>query len=129
MTAYLELTYACNWRCVFCYNPRHHDLQRLALDDWRAVLDDLRTLGTLTVVLTAGEPLLHPDFVAIARAVRERAFALRLFTNGSLIDDAMADAIAELAPFAVEMSLHGATAPTHDATTKRPGSFAALWRA
>ena len=29
LTAYLELTYRCNWRCVFCYNPRHGDLQPL----------------------------------------------------------------------------------------------------
>lgn len=129
LAAYLELTYACNWRCVFCYNPRHHDLRRLRLGEWIPVLDDLRALGALTVVLTGGEPLVHPDFLAIARAVRERAFALKLFTNGSLVDEPTAAAIAELLPLAVELSLHGATAATHDATTARPGSFTALWQA
>jgi sulfatase maturation enzyme AslB (radical SAM superfamily) len=61
LSALLELTYACNWRCVFCYNPRHHDRRRLDGDEWRAVIDDLRELGTLNVTLTGGEPLTHPQ--------------------------------------------------------------------
>ena len=47
--AYLELTYRCNWRCVFCYNPRHFDRRGLDLGEWSEVLDDLRELGTLSV--------------------------------------------------------------------------------
>src|SRR4030095_13084208 len=123
---YLELTYRCNWRCVFCYNPRHGDLQPLSVADWTDVLDDLRALGTLAVVLTGGEPLAHPEFLAIARAARTRGFAVRLFTNGSLVTDAMADELAALDLVSIEMSLHGATPETHDRTTARPGSFTAL---
>jgi MoaA/NifB/PqqE/SkfB family radical SAM enzyme len=126
LTAYLELTYRCNWRCVFCYNPRHSDLQPLSLGDWTDVLDDLRALGTLGVVLTGGEPLVHPEFLQIARAARTRGFAVRLFTNGSLVTETMADALAGLDLVGVEMSLHGATSATHDRTTERPGSFVAL---
>jgi len=126
LSAILELTYGCNWRCVFCYNPRHHDPRGLTGAEWIAVLDDLRALGTLTVTLTGGESLLHRDFLAIARAARARSLAVRVFTNGALVDEAMADALAGLDPVGVELSLHGATAETHDRTTGRPGSFAAL---
>jgi MoaA/NifB/PqqE/SkfB family radical SAM enzyme len=126
LSALLELTYHCNWRCVFCYNPRHSDLRGLSGAEWIAVLDDLRSLGTLTVTLTGGEPLAHPEFLAIARAARERALALNVFTNGSLVNDALADALAALTPVAVEMSVHGACAATHDRTTGRPGSFASM---
>ena len=42
LAASLELTYRCNWRCVFCYNPRHHDRRGLSGAEWLAVLDDLR---------------------------------------------------------------------------------------
>jgi AdoMet-dependent heme synthase len=124
--AHLELTYRCNWRCVFCYNPRHADLRGMRLAGWSAVLDDLRALGTLTVSLTGGEPLTHPDFLAIAAGVRDRAMALRVLTNGALVTDAGADAIAVLRPIGVEMSLHGAGPATHDRTTAVPGSFAAM---
>jgi MoaA/NifB/PqqE/SkfB family radical SAM enzyme len=107
LSVQLELTYACNWRCVFCYNPRHFDRTRLSGDEWIAVLDELRALGTLTIALTGGEPLTHPDFFAIAEAARARAFALRIFTNASLI--------------------HGATAAVHDAATGKAGSFVAAF--
>ncbi len=128
LAASLELTYRCNWRCVFCYNPRHHDRRGLTGAEWLAVLDDLRALGTLYVALTGGEPLTHPDFLAVARATRERAFALRILTNGALVTDARAAEIAALRPLAVELSLHGATAETHDRATATPGSFDATLR-
>ena len=126
LSAQLELTYSCNWRCVFCYNPRHHDLRRLHTTQWTEVLDDLRTLGTLYVTLTGGECLTHPEFFEIAAAVRARAMALRVLTNGALVDDDKADRLASLQA-AVEMSLHGKCAATHDQATGRPGSFDAMW--
>lgn len=128
LSASLELTYRCNWRCVFCYNPRRHDRRALSVAEWCMVLDDLRALGTLYVALTGGEPLAYSGFLALARAVRERAFALRILTNGALVTDALADEIAGLRPLAVELSLHGAATETHDRATATPGSFHAMLR-
>jgi AdoMet-dependent heme synthase len=128
LSASLELTYRCNWRCVFCYNPRHHDRRGLSGEEWLGVLDELRALGTLYVALTGGEPLTHPEFFAIARGVRERAFALRILSNGALITERAAAEIAALGPLAVEMSLHGSRAETHDRATATPGSFDAMLR-
>ena len=127
LTVQLELTYTCNWRCVFCYNPRHYDRTRLRGDEWIAVLDELRALGTFSIALTGGEPLAHPEFFRIAEAARERSFALRIFTNASLIDDAAAQRIAALPPLIVEVSIHGATAGVHDAATLKQGSFVAAF--
>jgi len=123
LNVHLELTYRCNWRCVFCYNPRHSDLRALSAAEWIAVLDDLRLLGTMTLTLTGGEPLVRPDFFDIAVAARARGFALRIFTNGARIDDDVADRLAALHPLAVEISLHGATAEVHDRATAIAGSF------
>jgi MoaA/NifB/PqqE/SkfB family radical SAM enzyme len=126
LSVHLELTYDCDCHCVFCYNPPRRGQQPLSLGEWRGVLDDLRLLGTLNVTLTGGEPLAHPEFFAIAAAARERAFALRILTTGFRVTEETARRLAELRLLSVEMSLHGATATTHDRTTRRPGSFAAL---
>lgn len=128
ISALLELTYRCNWACVFCYNPRRHDRRALAAAEWETVLDGLRELGTLTVTLSGGEPLLHAEFRRIALAVRQRRLLLRVYTNGSLIDPATAAFLASVKPTSVESSLHGAVAETHDRATTRPGSFESLWR-
>jgi mycofactocin biosynthetic radical S-adenosylmethionine protein MftC len=123
LAAYLELTYRCNWRCVFCYNPRHFDRAATSAAHWISVLDELRLLGTLTVTFTGGEPMAHPGFFEIAEAARQRAFAVMIFTNGALINEDAADRLARLDPLVVELSLHGACAETHDRTTATPGSF------
>lgn len=125
LNAHLELTYACNWQCAFCYVPADTPLSGLGTSEWIGVLDELRALGTLVVSFTGGEPLVHPGFLAIARAARERALAIRVLSNGSLVDEEMADALAALQPLGVELSLHGAQAATHDGLTRRPGSFEA----
>jgi MoaA/NifB/PqqE/SkfB family radical SAM enzyme len=130
ISAHLELTYACACRCVFCCNSRHRDDPgALRFDDWLRVLDELRALGTLTLTFSGGDPLEHPRFFELARAARERAFAIRVFTSGVHVDRASADALAALRPLSVEMSLHGPTAAIHDAATRLPGSYDHVWAA
>jgi len=128
LSALLELTYACNWRCVFCYNPRHHDQRRMSGAEWTKVVADLRQLGTLNVTVTGGEPLTHPEAFEVMEAVRSQAMTFRLYTNGSLVTDEVAQRLAALRPITVELSLHGASSGTHDRSTATPGSFDALWR-
>lgn len=129
LSALLELTYVCNWRCAFCYNPRRFDESALSAAEWKAVLDDLRALGTMNVTLTGGEPLAHAEFLEIAKLVRDRAFDLTVLTNGSLIDESIAWSLASIHTSAVEMSLHGSTPDLHDRATGKPGSFASVRRA
>jgi radical SAM protein with 4Fe4S-binding SPASM domain len=73
--------------------------------------------------MTGGEILSRRDFWDIADAARRRHFALRLFTNGVRVTPDVAERFAALAPLAIEVSLYGATAATHEAVTAMPGSF------
>jgi MoaA/NifB/PqqE/SkfB family radical SAM enzyme len=79
------------------------------------------------VTFTGGEPLKHPDVLEIVAEARTRAFVVKLYTNGSLVDEATALRLSELRVFSVEMSLHGSTAEIHDSATLRPGSFEEMW--
>ena len=96
----------------------------LTLAEYRGIIDDLIELGTFCIVFTGGEPLLRDDFFDIVAYAREKGFLTVLFTNGSRIDDAMAERIAEANFWQVEISLHGATAATHDRITGKSGSYA-----
>ena len=127
--AYLELTHRCGWDCVFCCNPPFGDDDELGFHEWQRVLSELRVLGTLYVTLTGGDPLTHPDFFDIASEARRLGMALRVFTNGSLIDDRGADRLAGMPCLSVELTVHGATQHSHDRTTRRRGSFQQLWNA
>lgn len=139
--ASIELTYQCNLACRFCYNPvqrhgqtRSHPLQEptsppMTFEEIVSLLDQLREMNVLFLTLTGGEPLVHPRFWDIAEAAKARGFALRIFTNGALIDDAVADRLAELRPFCLEISLHGATDATAEALNQVKGSHTKVMRA
>jgi radical SAM protein with 4Fe4S-binding SPASM domain len=121
--ALIELTYACNLRCVMCYNPMHHAVDELSLEEYENLFDQLAAAGTVQLTLTGGEVLVHPNFWEIAKAARDRHFALRIFTNGTRVTPEIARRLYDLVPISVEVSLYGASPETHDAVTAREGSF------
>ena len=127
MSVLLELTYACNLDCTFCYNDVSLRGRRLSLAQYRELLDDLASLGVLNLSLSGGEPLAHPHFFDIAGHARGLGFVIRLKTNGHAVKGAVARRIREeVDPFLVEVSIHGAIAETHDRQTRVPGSFERL---
>lgn len=127
MSVLLELTYACNLDCSFCYNDVTLDGQPLSLGQYRELLDDLASLGVLHLTLSGGEPLAHPHFFDIAAHARSLGFVIRIKTNGHAVKESIAQRIREeVDPFLIEVSIHGAIADTHDRQTRVPGSFERL---
>jgi MoaA/NifB/PqqE/SkfB family radical SAM enzyme len=123
----LELTYRCNLDCFFCYNDLGLRGEPLSRERWLALLAELAELQVFHLTLTGGEPLAHPEFFAIGGRARELGFAVRVKSNGHALRGEMARRLRdEVDPFLVEVSLHGATAATHDRQTRVAGSFVRL---
>lgn len=132
-SAHWELTYRCNQQCSHCYldvcPPQSAALDELNTAECFRVMDELAELGALNLTLSGGEVLVRHDWFEIARYARTRKFLLRLFTNGILVTPPIADQIAELHPYAVEISVYGADAETHERITRRARSFELTLRA
>jgi radical SAM protein with 4Fe4S-binding SPASM domain len=120
----LELTPRCNLDCPFCYLPRSRPAADLPFDRIDAILGELSRAGCLWLGLTGGEPLLRDDFLRIHERALELGFLVTIMTNGTLLTARLADRLAAAPPLAVEITLLGGTAATHDALTGVPGSFA-----
>jgi Fe-coproporphyrin III synthase len=77
----LYLTERCNSRCITCDYWRHgvHDV---SLDSVRQLLPQLRSLQTRVVLLSGGEPLLHREWMDIARLLRGQDLKLWVLTSG-----------------------------------------------
>lgn len=120
----LELTYCCNLNCRHCYQLDHTRRDdELTTEQWLSVLESLANLGCLFLTITGGEPFTRPDAIEICRRARKMGFALRVFTNATLIDDHIADELAGLSLVGVEISIYGPSAEIHDNISHRPGSF------
>jgi radical SAM protein with 4Fe4S-binding SPASM domain len=130
LSALVELTHACNVDCEHCYLDLKPDraIGALSTDEWRRIFDELAEEGCLFLTLSGGELLVRRDWFELASHARTLGFALRLYTNGTMIDESVADRIASLEPLGVEISLLGGTAATHDAVTRKRGSFERMLR-
>ena len=124
----LELTYACNLRCGFCYtdSPRR-TLERavdLSDEDWRRIVEEAIDLGIVEAVVTGGEPLLRRDLTLelIERLASERV-GIAFNTNGWFVDDAVVGRLRGLPGLTVHVSLDGAAPHLHDASRGVPGSW------
>ncbi len=133
LSAHWELTYRCNERCTHCYldvfAPNAHVPNELTTEECFRIVDELAAMGALNLTFSGGEILTRRDFFEIAQYARRKRFLVRLFTNGILIKPAVADRIAELHPYAVEVSIYGADAETHDRITQISRSFELTTRA
>jgi MoaA/NifB/PqqE/SkfB family radical SAM enzyme len=124
LSVLLELTYRCNLDCAFCYNDMALKGRPLRLEQYEVLLDELAAMNVLTVILSGGEPLSHPQFFEIGKMARDRGFVVRIKSNGHALSSELARRVRdEIDPFLVEVSLHGATAATHDRLTRVGGSF------
>jgi radical SAM protein with 4Fe4S-binding SPASM domain len=102
---YLEfqITDRCNLRCRHCYigEGLHQDLP---LEKILRVLKEFEEIQGLRLLLSGGEPLLHPHFWEINEILREYPFRSVLLSNGTLINKATAE---KLHVHEVQISLDG----------------------
>ncbi|MDD4293979.1 MAG: radical SAM protein [Candidatus Omnitrophica bacterium] len=124
LRAMLELTYKCNHKCLYCYNPAGEiDKEELSTKQWFGVLDELAVLGTLSVAFTGGEVLLRPDITEICLYARKKGFKVILMTNGSLITEEVADRLIKMGIARFEISFLGASKESFDSISQVSGSF------
>lgn len=118
------VTETCPLHCRHCYSdcsavPKPGEL---SIDRWLALADELIEDGVIQFYIEGGEPLAKPGFLRLlARCARDAMTLLR--THGTLIDDAMAEALKAAGTGRVLVDLMGADAATHEWFTGVPGSF------
>jgi len=124
----IEVTRRCPLECLHCYNnlPMSDHAARaaeLTFDEHCHLLDELVEAGCLWLLYTGGEIFARKDFLEIYTEAKKRGFLITLFTNGTMINERIADYLAEYRPFAIEITLYGATRETYEALTQVPGSY------
>ncbi|MFH1101872.1 MAG: radical SAM protein [Methanobacteriota archaeon] len=114
-TVYLEVTHACNVRCIHCYTNAGDRLSHeLSTKQFFDIIDQLAGLGVLFINVTGGEPLMRRDVFEIMEHVVDNHLFLNVFTNGVLLDKERVERLRMLDPECVAVSIDGATVRTHD---------------
>ena len=102
---YLEfqITDRCNLRCRHCYIGEGL-YQDLPIEKILRVLKEFEEIQGLRLLLSGGEPLLHPHFWEINEILREYPFRSVLLSNGTLINKTTSE---KLRVHEVQVSLDG----------------------
>jgi len=82
---YIQVVRHCNHFCGFCSNPTTpytHDFESM-----KVLVDDFVARGYFGVILTGGEPTLHPELPRICEYAREQGLHVRMITNGHRLAD------------------------------------------
>lgn len=119
-----SITRTCNLRCLHCYadsEPRVYPGE-LTPEECSALLRDLKDFGIPVLLLSGGEPMVHPRFYEIAEEAKTLGLRLTLSTNGTLIDDEAAARLKEIGFGYVGISLDGIGA-AHDFFRGKKGAF------
>lgn len=124
LTVHLELTYRCNARCIHCFQDRGSAPGELSTAEWLRIVDGARAAGAMVLTLTGGEALLSPHFWPVAARARALGLAVRVFTNGLLLDRQTVARLRALRPLAVEVSIFSVRPERHDAVLGVPGALA-----
>ena len=99
----LELLPLCNMNCDMCYVRlgREEMEQKGRIrsgEEWLELANQMRDAGTLFILLTGGEPLLHPDFRRIYCELKKMGMIVTVNSNGTLIDEEWANFFANIGP-------------------------------
>ena len=106
LLAHISLTDKCNLNCPYCYAYDGSYAKDMALEDFKNIVDKLDEAGVLSVILTGGEPLLHPDINKMLDYCIEKKIAVLLLSNLILLDRLNLD-ILKSPYFAFQISLNG----------------------
>jgi radical SAM protein with 4Fe4S-binding SPASM domain len=124
----IEVSHRCPLNCAHCYNNLpmgDADARRreMTTEDHYRLLDEIAEMGCLWLLYSGGEIFARRDFLDIYTYAKRKGLIVSLFTNGTMITEAIADYLVEWRPFAIEITLYGATRETYERLTRIPGSY------
>ncbi len=123
---WLELTSACNCKCLHCYaecSPSSTTTTPVSHDRWLTLITEGKKAGANAIQLIGGEPLLYPNWRELIIKASELGYEyIEIFTNGTLVTE---DSIEFFKKYNVNIAttIYADNALTHDTITRLPNSF------
>lgn len=113
----ISITRRCNLRCTYCshFESDAHIREDLDTAEWLRFFQELGRCRVMRVTLGGGEPFCRQDLPDLLQGITENRMRFTLLSNGTLITDAAAAAVARTGRCdAVQISIDGSTAESHD---------------
>lgn len=124
-----ELTVRCNLHCKMCLF-RHADCENallrqneLTTRQWISLARQAAEAGTVSLLLTGGEPMLRSDFCELYEGIYKQGFLLTLYTNATLVTSEIMELLQKYPPNRIGVTIYGASPETYQKVCGDAGAF------
>lgn len=123
-----ELTPVCNMDCKMCYVRLSRQAQESiaplkTAEDWLALGQRAKEAGMLYLLLTGGEPFLHPQFRQILEGLHAMGLLISINSNGTLIDENTISWLKNCPPVRINITLYGVSDEMYGRLCGNPNGF------
>ncbi len=101
----MDPTSACNLNCEGCWAGKYDKSDNLGFETMDRIINEAKELGIYFIIFSGGEPTVYPRLLELVEKHPDVGFMM--YTNGTLIDDEMADKMVELGNITPAISLEG----------------------
>ena len=124
-TSYLAVGYDCNHKGICCplttYDRLH---KRFGIEEIKRRIDMIPLSDENHVVVSGGEPMLHPDFLDILSYLNEKNFSVTILSNSSMCKNKeFVEKLGRYKNISVITAIHSSNPKIHDEMTGVPGSL------
>ncbi len=128
LSASFELTPVCNMSCRMCYVRMDKKTQESiaplhSAKEWLSMAEEAKANGLLYILLTGGEPLMHPEFRQILSGLHRMGFIVSVNSNGTMIDEGTVEWLKETPPSRFNITMYGASDETYERLCLKPDGF------
>lgn len=122
---HVDITSECNERCIHCYIPNDvkNNAKHISLQKFCQLIDEFVEWGGGSIVISGGEPLMHPEIIEIMHYCGQKSLDIAIFSNLTLLDKRHIDAMKSANVRLVQVSVYSTNPDVHDKVTKKRGSL------
>lgn len=129
----IELLPLCNMSCKMCFaRMTKKEMEKHApmktWQEWLEIAKQFSAEGTLFLLLTGGEPFMYPGIEQLYQEMRKLGLIISFNSNGTLIDEKIADFLAKDPPRRINITLYGASDETYGTLCGNPHGFTQVMR-
>ncbi len=93
--AYITIESVCNSKCNYCNMWETKKGNQPNAEEWKMVIDDIRSIGAISLTFSGGEPFLNKDLFELAAYARSKGLYTMVVTNLSLFRDTWVEKISQ----------------------------------
>lgn len=118
------ITEDCNNRCVHCYNSYiTRKTSYMTKEIFDKGLKNFLDMGVVTICMSGGEALIHPDIFYFLDEISKTSCRFRLYTNGQNINESLCKKLSNMRLSPASVTLYSIHPEIHDAITQHNGAW------